>query len=182
MARNYSRDSRGRFAGGSGGGGGGKKAGGSKSKSATTRAKNTARAAELKAAGTTGIGGRVKAKGFAGGKGAQQRAGGLRRSVGSMRGSAPAFTVGKGGKQSAAQRSATKTSTRKMKAAASRKGQAGKPLARTNKSPVSAAKARYKELSSRARKSGAIRSAAENKSAAGARRSLKSMIAKRGRK
>jgi hypothetical protein len=42
------------------------------------RKTNSARAADLKAKGTTAIGGRVKAKGFAGGKGAQERAGGLR--------------------------------------------------------------------------------------------------------
>jgi hypothetical protein len=173
MARSYSRDSRGRFSGG-GGGGGGKKA-------ASTRSKNTARAAELKAAGTTGIGGRVKAKGFAGGKGAQQRAGGLRTS-GAASGKARAFTVGKGGKQSAAQRSATKTTTGKMKAAASRKGQAGKTPARTPKAPANPAKARFKQLSGTARKSSPMRSAAENRKAAGAKRSLKSMIAKRGRK
>lgn len=76
MARTYRRDSRGRFAGGGGGGGGGGGRGGSKA--ASTRAANTARAAALRAGGTTGIGGRVRAKGFAGGKGAQQRAGGLR--------------------------------------------------------------------------------------------------------
>ncbi len=212
MARTYSRDSRGRFASGGGGGGGkkagGKKAGGRKSKyqgadlaalgvtggkaikssgqRAATRYENKSRAGELRKKGTTGLGGRVKAKGFQGGKGAQQRAGGLRRSVGSLRGKGVAFTVGKGGKQSAAQRGATKASTRKMKVAASRKGQAGKPLARTNKSPVSAAKARYKELSGEARRGrgmlGFVSSAAENRKSAGARRSLKSMIAKRGRK
>jgi len=69
MARKYRRDSIGRFSGGGGGG----------SKAASTRAANTARAAGLKAKGTTGLGARVKAKGFAGGKGAQQRAGGLRK-------------------------------------------------------------------------------------------------------
>lgn len=76
MARTYRRDSNGRFS--SGGGGGGRKSGGGKA--AGTRAANTARAGELKAKGTTGLGGRVKAKGFSGGKAAQQRAGGLRGS------------------------------------------------------------------------------------------------------
>ena len=69
--RKYARDKNGKFASAGGGGGG--------SKSASTRSTNSARAADLKAKGTTAIGGRVKAKGFAGGKGAQDRAGGLRR-------------------------------------------------------------------------------------------------------
>lgn len=181
MARTYKRDSNGRFAGGGGGGG---KSGGSKSsggsKAATTRAKNTARAADLKAKGTTAISSRVKAKGFSGGKAAQKRAGGLRNS-GTVKGNGVAFTVGRSGKQSAGQKAATKGAVKAAAIAKSKAGNAGKPIARTNKSPVSAAKAKYKALSSRARKSGAIRSAAENRSAAGARRSLKSMIAKRGR-
>lgn len=172
MARTYKRDSRGRF---SGGGGGGKAAG------TSTRSKNAARAADLKAKGTTAISSRVKAKGFSGGKAAQKRAGGLRNS-GTVSGKGVAFTVGKGGKQSAGQKAATKGAVKAAQVAKSKAGNAGKPIARTNKSPVSAAKAKYKELSSRARKSGAIRSAAENRSAAGARRSLKSMIAKRGRR
>ena len=49
-----------------------------------------------------------------------------------------------------------------------------------SKAPVSEAKARYKELSSRARKSSPERSAAENRAAAGARRSMATMVAKRG--
>jgi hypothetical protein len=68
--RKYNRDKNGRFASTGGGGGG--------SKAAGTRKANSSRAADLKAKGTTAIGGRVKAKGFAGGKGAQERAGGLR--------------------------------------------------------------------------------------------------------
>lgn len=72
--RTYKRDSRGRFSGG--GGGGGKAA--SKSAGTSTRSKNAARTAELKAKGTTAIGGRVKAKGFSGVKATQKRAGGLR--------------------------------------------------------------------------------------------------------
>lgn len=175
MARTYRRDSRGRFASGGGSGGGGG------AKAASTRARNTARASALKAKGTTGIGSRVKAKGFVGGQGAQQRAGGLRRS-GAMGASALPFTVGKGGKQSGAQSAASKGAIKRMAQAKSSAGQAGKPMARTNKSPVSAAKARYKQLSGTARKSSSYRSAADNRAAAGAKRSLKSMIAKRGRR
>lgn len=179
--RTYKRDSRGRFASGGGGGGGSSKGGG-KSKGTSTKSKNTARANELKAKGTTGLGARVKAKGFAGGKAAQQRAGGLKSGgTVSIRGGAKAFTVGKGGKMSGAQKASTKKATRKASSAKSRAAQAGKPLARTNKAPVSAAKARYKELASRARSSNPFRTAAENRKAAGAKRSLKTMIAKRGR-
>jgi hypothetical protein len=51
-----------------------------------------------------------------------------------------------------------------------------------SKAPASAAKARYKQLSSAARKQSPFRTPAENRAAAGAKRSLKSMIAKRGTK
>ena len=185
MARSYKRDARGRFSGG--GGGGGKKSGGSKaastpgSKAASTRAANLARAAQLKAAGTTAIGGRVKVKGFSGGKEAQKRAGGLRVSS-TMKGPARAFTVGRGGKMSSGQRSATKGAIAKTRVATSRAAQKGAKPARTNKAPVSAAKARYKELSSRSRRSGVNRTAAENRSAAGARRSMNAMVQSRGAK
>lgn len=182
MARRYARDSRGRFS--SGGGGTAARSGGGKSggsKAASTRATNTARAAQLRGAGTTGLGGRVKAKGFAGGKAAQQRAGGL-RAAGSISGPARANTVGRGGRMTTAQRSATSGAIKKSQAATSRAAQKGNKPARTDKAPVSAAKARYKDLSSRSRRSGAFRTAEENRSAAGARRSLSTMVAKRGRR
>lgn len=166
MARTYKRDSIGRFAGGGGSSGG--------SKAASTRKANTARAAQLRAKGTTGIGTRVRAKGFAGGKGAQMRIGGLRTSA-KISGGAPAFTVRQGGTQSGAQRAATKAAMKRGK-------RSSKPPARTNKAPMSGAKMRWKELSSRARKSSPNRSAAENRSAAGARRSMVAMVAKRGRR
>lgn len=183
MARTYKRDARGRFSSsGGGGGGGGKKSGSTPgSKAASTRAANLARAAQLKAAGTTAIGARVKAKGFSGGKGAQKRAGGL-RAASSVSGSARAFTVGRGGKMSSAQRSATQGAIKRTQAATSRAAQKGAKPARTNKAPVSAAKARYKELSGRSRRSGPLRTAADNRSAAGARRSLNSMVQNRGAK
>lgn len=178
MARTYKRDKNGRFSGTGGGGGGGSKP---KGKAASTRAANSARASELKAKGTTGISDRVKAKGFTGGKAAQQRAGGL-RARGQVSSKGVAFTVGKGGKLSGGQAAATKSAVKAAARAKSKAANVGKPIARTDKAPVSAAKARYKELSSRARKSSASRSAAENRQAAGAKRSLKTMIAKRGRK
>jgi hypothetical protein len=188
MARSYRRDSNGRFSGGGGGGGskpsskgvrsGGGGAGSAGSKAAATKATNKARAAELSAKGTTAIGGRLKAKGFAGGAGAQKRAGGLRGTA-VISGRAKAFTVGKGGKQSASQRSATKRALASIKKPAGIKK--GRP-SRTNKSAPSAAKQRYKELSSAARRSGPYRSGAENRTAAGARRSMQAMVRNRGTK
>ena len=175
MARTYKRDSRGRFAGGGGGGGGGG------SKSASSRATNTARAKALRAQGTTGLGARVKAKGFTGGKGAQQRAGGLRTS-GTAQGRGQAFAVGKGGRVSVAQRAATRRIVKRMAQSRSKAGQGGASMARTSKAPVSAAKARYKQLSGAARRQSPFRTPAENRAAAGAKRSLKSMIANRGRR
>jgi hypothetical protein len=176
MARSYKRDKNGRFSGTGGGGGGG----GGTSKAASTRKANTARAAELKAKGTTGLGDRLKAKGFSGGKGAQERAGGLRSSA-TASGRGVAFTVGKGGKMSGGQAAATSGAIKAAATAKSKAGNAGKAPARTDKAPASAAKARYKQLSGAARKSSPFRSAADNRKAAGAKRSLKSMIAKRGR-
>jgi hypothetical protein len=195
MARKYSRDSAGRFASGGGGGsrksgankaagnaasgGGGGKSG--KSTAAASRATNKARASALAAKGTTGLGSRVQAKGFAGGKVAQRRAGGLRASN-TAQGGGIANTVGRGGKMSAAQRTATDRATKKSMTATSQARQKGVKPARTNKAPVGAAKAKYKDLLSRSRRSGPYRSAAENRSAAGARRSLRSMVTKRARK
>jgi hypothetical protein len=143
------------------------------SKSAASRAANTARAKALQGRGTTAIGGRVKAKGFTGGKGAQERAGGLRKNA---RVSLRAKGSGVGaGTRSGMKASAASVAKARSRAASSRSTKMGK-------APVSVAKARYKELSSRARKSSPERSAAENRQAAGARRSLNTMVAKRGRK
>jgi hypothetical protein len=151
------------------------KASGGGSKAAGTRKANTSRAADLKAKGTTAIGGRVKAKGFAGGKGAQERAGGLRRggATGLKR---KAGTVGAGTRSGL---KANAAQAGKMRGKSSGGGTVNKAT-RMSKAPVSEAKARYKELSSRARKSSPERSAAENRAAAGARRSLATMEAKRG--
>lgn len=163
----------GRFASTGGGGG--------KSKGTSTRAKNTARAAELKAKGTTAIGSRVKAKGFSGQKGAQQRAGGL-RTTGGTRGQGTAFTVSSGGKMTGGQKAATKGAVKAQARAQSKAGGGSKPTAKMGKAPASAAKAKFKELSGKARKSSPFRSAAENRAAAGAKRSLTAMIKKRGAK
>jgi hypothetical protein len=169
------RDSRGRFAGG-GGGGGGKSGGGSKS--ATSRATNTARAGALRAAGTTGIGGRVQAKGFSGGKAAQERAGGLRRKSGAggdaLKSAPRAGTVSRKGSVSA-ERAARKAPAKPAESTAA------KPQ-KMSKAPANAAKARYKELSGTARKASPFRTAAENRQAAGAKRSLAAMERNRGTK
>jgi hypothetical protein len=173
MARSYKRDKNGRFAGGGGGGGGGggKKSGGAGG-GTSTRSKNTARANELKAKGTTAIGGRVKAAGFSGQKGAQQRAGGL-RSQSTVRLKPGASTVG-AGTRSGLNANAAQVSKSRSKAAS-------KGAQKMSKAPASAAKERYKQLSGEARKSSPNRSAAENRKAAGAKRSLGNMIKKRGR-
>lgn len=165
MARTYKRDKMGRFAGAGGGGGGGK------SKAGSTRSANTARSKELKAKGTTAIGGRVQAKGFAGGKGAQERAGGLRAT--NVRGLKTKATGAGAGTRSGMKASAAQAGKTRSKAAS-------KGTKKMSKAPVSAAKARFKELSGRARQSSPFRSAAENRKAAGAKRSLAAMIKKRG--
>jgi hypothetical protein len=58
---------------------------------------------------------------------------------------------------------------------------AAKP-AKTDKAPANAAKARYKELSGTARKASPYRTPAENRQAAGAKRSLAAMERNRGTK
>ena len=167
MARTYRRDSRGRFSSGGGSARGVK----ATTAAGNSRSINTARAKQLKAAGTTAIGGRVKAKGFAGGKAAQQRAGGLRGS--STRGIKRATTA-----MGAGTRLGMKSNAASIQKARSK--MASKGVKKMSKAPVSAAKAKYKELSSAARRSGAYRSAAENRAAAGAKRSMRAMEKKRG--
>lgn len=179
MARSYKRDKNGRFAGGGGGGGGGGKKGGSSkqgsqavSQRVATRYENKSRANELKAKGTTAIGGRVKAAGFSGQKAAQQRAGGL-RSQSTVRLKPGASTVGAGTRSG--------LNANAAQVAKSRSKAASKGTQKMSKAPASAAKERYKQLSGEARKSSPNRSAAENRKAAGAKRSLGNMIKKRGR-
>lgn len=170
MARSYKRDKNGRFAGGGGGGGGGGGKGGGGGTS--TRSKNTARANDLKAKGTTAIGGRVKAVGFSGQKGAQQRAGGLRsQSTVSL----------KLGKSTAGAGTRSALSANAAQVGKSRSKAASKGSEKMTKAPANAAKARYKQLSGEARKSSPLRSASDNRKAAGAKRSLNTMIKKRGR-
>lgn len=168
MARTYKRDSKGRFAGGGGGG-----SGGSGGKAASTRGINTARAKTLRAKGTVALGSRVKAKGFAGGKGAQQRAGGLRMAQ-------QIALKRKPTSMGAGTRAGLKANAAAVAKARSRA--ASKGVARTSKAPMSAAKAQYKALSGAARKASPFRSASENRAAAGARRRLSAMVARRGRR
>lgn len=158
------RDRKGRFASGGGGGGG-------KSKSGSTRSANTARAKELKSKGTTAVGGRVKAKGFSGGAGAQKRAGGLRSS--SVQGLKTKGTGAGAGTRAGMKASAAQAGKARSRAAS-------KGTKKMSKAAPSAAKARFKELSSQARQSSPFRSAAENRKAAGAKRRLTTMIKKRG--
>ena len=164
--RKYARDKNGRFASTGGGGG---------SKSASTRSTNSARAADLRAKGTTAIGGRVKAKGFAGGKGAQERAGGLRRG-GTTALNRKAGTIGAGTRSGL---KANAAQAGKMRGKASSGGTVNKAT-RMSKAPANAAKERYRELSGKSRRSGPYRSAAENRAAAGAKRSMQSMEKNRG--
>lgn len=176
MARTYRRDSKGRFASGGGGGSGGKKA-------ASTRAANTARAGALRAKGTTGLGARVKAKGFAGGKGAQQRAGGLRTG-----GTATARVKGSG--VGAGTRRGLKASALAVTKARSRA--ASKGVKKMAKAPVSAAKREFQGLRKQqrsARRESELLAFMGNKGsrsagakAGAATRRINAMIAKRGRR
>jgi hypothetical protein len=134
MARSYRRDSNGRFS--SGGGSSAKASGGARAaaglKAAATRSANTARAAALKAKGTTMLGKRIKPKGFTGGKAAQKRAGGL------MLPNNPRRNLPKG-----------KRSTWRSAPAASKP--AAKKPAKMSKAPVTKAKAAYKAATSKVR-------------------------------
>ena len=65
-------------------------------------------------------------------------------------------------------------------AAAKKSAGPAKATQKMSKAPVSAAKARYKELSGKARSGSAYRTASENRAAAGARRSLNAMEKSRG--
>lgn len=142
------------------------------SQRAATRYENKSRANELKAKGTTAIGGRVKAAGFSGQKGAQQRAGGLRsQSTVSLK---PGKSTVGAGTRSALSANAAQVGKSRSKAAS-------KGAKKMSKAPASAAKERYKKLSGEARKSSPYRTASENRKAAGAKRSLNTMIKKRGR-
>lgn len=172
MARTYKRDARGRFSGGGSTGRGRNSPG---AKASKTKRTNAARAAELRAKGITGMGARLKAKGFVGGKAAQKRAGGLRRNetisgprqLGVVRpgqgggnskkrisGASLPGVVSRSGSLSGSRRAAnqkTSRAIRKAKSNASKAGQRGKSLARTDKKSANPAQARYKELSKRIR-------------------------------
>jgi hypothetical protein len=167
MARKYSRDKAGKFASGGGGGG---------SKAASSRSTNTARAKDLKAKGTTAIGSRVKAKGFAGGKSAQKNAGGLRSSNTAtmkkpMAGSFKAQKAGAAAAKASKQRAASKANMKP-------KGKFDKPA------QSSSAKADYKKLRGEARKTGRTNMYSSNKAdataAGAAKRKLGNFVKKRG--
>lgn len=172
MARTYKRDKNGRFAST----GSARSGSGGTSKAAQSRKANTARASELRAKGTTGLGGRVKAKGFTGGKSAQANAGGLRargagiRSKAAAPGSFKAMKAQSRANQAARQRAASKAGM--------------KPGKFSKKAPVSGAKSAYKKLRSDARKTGYMNTYSDGNrysSAAGAsKRKLSNFIKKRG--
>jgi hypothetical protein len=170
--RKYSRDKNGRFASGGGGGGSAKTSG---SKSASSRSTNTARAKDLKAKGTTAIGSRVKAKGFAGGKSAQKNAGGLRSSntatmKNPMAGSFKAQKAGAAAAKASKQRAASKAGM--------------KPGSQMKKAAPNAAKSEYKKLKTEAKRTGRANMYSTNKAdatAAGvAKRKLGNFVKKRG--
>lgn len=184
MARTYRRDARGRFSGGGGSSGGGESKAAPKSKGAMTKAADKARAADLKAKGTTGLGGRVKAQGFAGKK-AKDTAGGLRS--GGM-----ASTRIKAARPGTVAADAGKRSKQTAIAAKSKQKAAGRAASKGSKkmapAPVSEAKTQYKKLKSEIRAASRYSGAFGNSSAfgnlgakaAGAKRKLNNLIAKRG--
>jgi|GEM_PF-1153213 len=163
MARTYKRDSNGRFAGGGGSSGGSR--GGSGSKAAATKATNKARAADLKAKGTTMLGKRVKPKGFAGGKKVQQKAGGLMLQSNPRRNLA-----GTGSKL----RKPLKGGAKPVKAAARKRP------AKTSKAPTSAAKAKYKAATSKVRELKMYRAGKTDQTVRNAQRAVKRMEQQRG--
>jgi hypothetical protein len=174
MARSYKRDNRGRFSGGGGSSSGG--GGGGKSKAAMTKAADKGRAADLKAKGTTGLSDRVKAKGFTGKK-AQETAGGL-RSAGTastrLKAARPGTMAADAGKR---QKQTAMAAKEKQRAAGRAASKGAKKMA---PAPANPAKEKYKELRSASRKGNVYATANENKKAAGAKRSLKNFMAKRG--
>lgn len=183
MARTYTRDANGRFASGGGGGGG--------SKAAASRKANTARAASLRAGGTTAIGGRVKAKGFSGGKAAQRRAGGLRvntkpQRMWLRREYAPLPSGAKSGRVKRDSNVASKlaaSAAKRTERSRSKAGQRGKNMATTSKAAPNAAKTRYKELSTKVRqgKRWSAHGMQDGRVGAGAKRSLDAMVRNRGK-
>ena len=187
MARSYKRDARGRVSGGGGssGGGGKKAAGGGKpqTKAAMTKAADKARAADLKAKGTTGIGDRVKAKGFAGKK-AKETAGGLRSPDRMMDAPVPRPNTisGKASVRAAGAEKRAKAAQRKAGRAASKGAKKMAPA------PANEAKTQYKKLKSESRAASRYSGTLGNSGAfgnlgakaGGAKRKLNNFVAKRG--
>ena len=139
----------------------------------TTQNWNKARATELQMRGTTALGRRVEAKGFVGSsRKVSQKAGGLRSNAGPTSLRRQAGTVGAGTRAGLAA-NAQQVGRKRSRAAS-------KGTQKTPKAPANPARDRYKELSGRARRSSPYASAEENRKAAGAKRSLTSMINNRG--
>lgn len=137
----------------------------------TNRSVNTARAKALRAAGTTAIGGRLGAKGFAGGKAALERAGGLRRRE-TIGGASLPGIVGRRFEQTASRRAASKNAAKAIRMARSKTN-------RTSKKAPSEAQARYKEASGTVRKQAKDGMLTSRGRDAGRKR-LKSIIERRG--
>jgi hypothetical protein len=157
MARSYRRDNNGRFSGGGGSSGG--------SKAAATKATNKARAADLSAKGTVRLGARVKAKGFAGGKAAQQRAGGLRA---------------KTSRADFGSRLRQPGSKLRKPLKSTPKAAAPKRPAKTGKAPASAAKAKYKAATSKVRELKMYRGGKSDQTVRNAQRAVSRMERQRG--
>ena len=141
----------------------------------TTQNWNRARATELQMRGTTALGRRVEAKGFVGSnRTVAQKAGGLRSNAGPTSLRRRAGTVGAGTRAGLA---ANAQQVERKRSRAASKG-----TQKTPKAPANPARDRYKELSGRARRRSPYASAETNRNAAGAKRSLESMVMNRGTK
>lgn len=148
-----------------------------------TKAADKSRAADLKAKGTTGLGDRVKAKGFAGKK-AKETAGGLRRPDRMMDAptSRPNTISGKASVRAANAQKREKAAQRKAGRAASKGTKKMAPA------PANEAKEQFKKLKSESRAASRYSGALGNSrafgnlgaKAGGAKRKLNNFVAKRG--
>jgi hypothetical protein len=182
-ARTYTRDSRGRFASGGGGGGGGGGKGGGKGGAGKAKgsmdlmaARGSLRRSREKLAanpskGQKGAVTRANKKLIEAKKAAQRTISGRSARAGVMAG-----TVRRD--PGALQR----RNAQRAEKAQSKAAQRGKQLARTSKAPENAAKARFKELSTKARRGNRYGGnfADEARAGGAAKRSLKAMVKNRG--
>lgn len=136
-----------------------------------TRKVNNARVKQLRSLGVTGMGARLKAKGFVGSKATMERAGGLRRNEVIRSASLPGI-VGRRFEQTASRRAASKKATKAIRMARSKTN-------RTSKKAPSAAQQRYKEASGQVRKQAKDTMLTSRGRDAGRKR-LKSLIERRG--